>query len=91
MIYAHALAGSQDAARLLSPDAPQNAPQIAFDILELKLQTYISFNATYPGFGGYLPWYLSNGSDVQPTWDWVNRVPALDNGFVRHTYSASRQ
>jgi hypothetical protein len=80
MLYTHALAGSSDAARFLSPDHPDKAPNIARQIMALKLQTYLKFNATYPGFGGYLPWFMSDQANLSPTWDWVNRVPALDNG-----------
>jgi hypothetical protein len=82
MVYTHALAGSPQAARFLSPQAPSQAPDIAFDILSLKLKTYLQFNDTYPGFGGFLPWYTSDTIEISPTWDWVNRVPALDNGYV---------
>jgi hypothetical protein len=48
--------------------------------METKLQTYLKFNETYPGFGGFLPWFTSSTQDITPTWDWINRVPALDNG-----------
>jgi hypothetical protein len=82
MIYTHALAGSQEAARFLSPSNPAAAPDIAASILKTKLATYLRFNETYPGFGGFLPWFDSNLDDLTPTWDWVNRVPALDNGQV---------
>jgi hypothetical protein len=84
MLYAHAISGSADAARFLSPEKPSAAPKIAADILEVKLKTYLKFNETYPGFGGLLPWFSNaEGSDsIEPTWDWVNRIPALDNGFV---------
>ena len=80
MILAHAIAGNPLAARFLSPGKPRDAPGIAHDILEKKLRTYLEFNRTYPGFGGFLPWFLSNEVNVRPTADWVNRVPALDNG-----------
>jgi hypothetical protein len=82
MVYTHALAGSPQAARFLSPQDPSRAPNIAFEILSLKLKTYLQFNDTYPGFGGFLPWYTSDTIEISPTWDWVNRVPALDNGYV---------
>ncbi|KAF8960660.1 putative GPI anchored protein [Flammula alnicola] len=46
-----------------------------------KWATYSTFNQTYPGFGGFLPWFAHSGATpLAPTWDWVNRVPALDNG-----------
>jgi hypothetical protein len=80
MLYAHAVSGSSQAARFLSPDHPSAAPKIAVSIMETKLQTYLKFNETYPGFGGFLPWFTSSTQDITPTWDWVNRVPALDNG-----------
>lgn len=82
MLYAHAVAGSSEAARFLSPNDPAAAPGIAASIMDTKLQTYFRFNETYPGFGGYLPWFMSDGQDLTPTWDWNNRVPGLDNGFV---------
>jgi len=82
MLYAHAIAGSTQAARFLSPNNPGAAPAIAINIMTLKLQTYLQFNKTYPGFGGFLPWYTGDSQNIVPTWDWVNRVPALDNGYV---------
>ncbi|PCG91800.1 Hypothetical protein PENO1_060780 [Penicillium occitanis (nom. inval.)] len=80
MLYAHAIAGSADAARFLSPNNPSAAPGIAASIMDTKLQTYLRFNETYPGFGGFLPWFTSSSQDLTPTWDWNNRVPGLDNG-----------
>lgn len=80
MLYSHAVAGSKKAARFLTPDDLSKAPRFAASILKRKLQTYLRFNETNPGFGGFLPWMMTSGSQVSPTWDWVNRVPALDNG-----------
>ena len=80
MLYAHAIAGSAQAALFLSPENPAAAPGIAINIMTLKLKTYLQFNQTYPGFGGFIPWYTGDSQDIVPTWDWVNRVPALDNG-----------
>jgi len=82
MLYAHAIAGSAQAAQFLSPENPAAASGMAIDIMTLKLKTYLQFNQTYPGFGGFLPWYTGDSQDIVPTWDWVNRVPALDNGYV---------
>jgi hypothetical protein len=82
MLYTHALAGSQEAAQFLSPNDFTQAPSIAYEIMVLKLQTYLQFNETYPGFGGFLPWYTGDEMDIVPTWDWVNRVPGLDNGYA---------
>jgi hypothetical protein len=82
MLLAHAINGDALAARFFDPDRPKNVPAFAFDILERKLKTYLKFNETYPGYGGFLPWFLSNDTEIRPTWDWINRVPALDNGSV---------
>jgi hypothetical protein len=80
MLYSHAIAGDPIAARFLSPQNPGAAPDIAAGIMATKLKSYLAFNETFPGYGGYLPWFLSNSAPVTPTLDWVNRVPALDNG-----------
>lgn len=79
MVLAQALAGNAGAARFLSPRYPERAPDIAFALMGQKLETYLAFNKTYPGFGGYLPWYNSTFAAIKPTDDWVDRVPALDN------------
>lgn len=80
MVYARAIAGDPRAARFVYPAVPQDGAQWAVSMMYIKLQTYLEFNKTYPGFGGFLPWFLSNETKIQPTSDWVNRVPALDNG-----------
>lgn len=80
MLYAQAISGSKEAAQFLSPEDPSAAPDIAVSILETKLQTYLRFNETYPGFGGLLPWIYSNTMDIEPSSDYVNRLPGLDNG-----------
>lgn len=82
MVYAHAIQGSPLAARFLSPQNPSQAPAIALELMTKKLAIYQKFNATYPGFGGFLPWFTNFDDHIEPTWDWVNRVPALDNGCV---------
>ncbi len=83
MLYAQAIAGSPEAARFLSPDQLSAAADIAVGILGIKIQTYQRFNETFPGFGGFLPWFMSDQQDLVPTWDWNNRVPALDNGYAK--------
>lgn len=80
MIYAQVLSGSPSASRFIAPEHPWNAPHIVTDILTKKLATYTTFNTTFPGFGGLLPWFLANETAIRPTADWVNRIPALDNG-----------
>lgn len=83
MIYARAVEGSKEAAKFLNPDHPAKAHNLALSIMEKKLETYRRFNETYPGFGGHIPWVTTSSSDISPTPDWVGRVPALDNGWVR--------
>jgi len=36
----------------------EKARSLAISVLETKWRTYSAFNATYPGFGGFLPWYF---------------------------------
>lgn len=80
MVLANALAGDASAARVVSPNSPEAAPEIAYGIMQTKLKTYLAFNNSFPGFGGYLPWYNNTYPTIEPTSDWVNRVPGLDNG-----------
>ena len=80
MVLAQALAGDASAARVVSPNAPAQAQEVAYGIMKTKLATYLAFNETYPGFGGILPWYNNTNPTIEPTSDWVDRVPGLDNG-----------
>jgi hypothetical protein len=80
MIYAKALAGDEFAGRFVSPTDHTQGAEKAADIMRTKLATYQRFNATFPGYGGLLPWFYSNETDIRPSADWVNRIPALDNG-----------
>lgn len=52
MLYAKAIDGSPEAARFLSPDNTRKASDIVMSLMEKKLNTYLKFNETYPGFGG---------------------------------------
>lgn len=53
----------------------------ALDLLEQKVSAMETFDKTFPGFGGFLPWIAFDGEGgIMPTWDWQNRVPSLDNG-----------
>jgi hypothetical protein len=81
MLYARAVDGSAEAARFLSPNKPHEAAKLAIAIMEKKLETYHKFNETHPGYGGLIPWAKTDEQDIRPTDDWVNRVPALDNGY----------
>lgn len=48
MLYAHAITGSAEAAHFLSLSGPSAAPGIVASIMNIKLQTYLRFNETYP-------------------------------------------
>ncbi len=50
------------------------------DILEKKIASYNDFHRRYPGFAGFLPWFASNGSQMNLLKGWESRVPGLDNG-----------
>ncbi|KAJ3533712.1 hypothetical protein NM208_g7860 [Fusarium decemcellulare] len=77
MLYAQAISGSKEAARFLTPDNLGAAPAFAASIMETKLKTYLQFNQTYPGFGGFLPWIKTDVQDIKPQDGWDDRVPEL--------------
>ena len=95
MMYAQVISGNPQAVRWIrGNDSDVQAAQAqVVDILTTKLETYLEFNKTYPGFGGLLPWFqnLPGNKTLSPTYDWVNRIPALDNGWVTASISADVQ
>jgi hypothetical protein len=50
--------------------------------LGAKLDGYASFDAQFPGFGGFLPWFAISNTTGAPGLlsGWTDQVPALDNG-----------
>ncbi|KAJ6636684.1 hypothetical protein Bhyg_15277 [Pseudolycoriella hygida] len=50
------------------------------DVLERKIASYNDFHRRYPGFGGFLPWFAANGTQMNLLDGWLSRVPSLDNG-----------
>lgn len=63
MTLAHVIQGTPGAVRwILAAQGGgadvEAARKIAISILEQKWSTYSTFNQTYPGFGGFLPWYV---------------------------------
>lgn len=87
---------NDNAKRLISPDDLGKAEGIALDLLTKKITSYEKFNREYPGYGGFLPWFLVSDEGLKPTqnaeiaeYDWTKRVPALDNGqLVWSLYAA---
>lgn len=63
MMLAHVIEGKPGAVRwILSGEGESNvenvekARSVAFGVLQKKWDSYSQFNATFPGFGGFLPW-----------------------------------
>ncbi|CAE7211853.1 unnamed protein product [Symbiodinium necroappetens] len=66
----------------------------ALDILDKKAKTMEDFDAEFPGFGGFLPWFCSRGINkaghcktredpgarMTPLSGWERTLPGLDNG-----------
>ncbi len=85
-----ALEGDEKAALVVSKNNPSMAKQVAADILEKKMGSYMDFHKKNPGYGGFLPWiYIKD--EVTPASDWVGAIPGLDNGeWVWSVLSAER-
>lgn len=64
----------------VSPSDPRKAATIALQLLELKIGTYELFNATFPGYAGFMPWVNVSDAPISPLGSWMGSVPALDNG-----------
>ncbi len=69
MMLAHVIEGKPGAVRwFLSGEGESNvdnvekARRVALGILQKKWESYSQFNATFPGFGGFLPWYVEMDS-----------------------------
>jgi hypothetical protein len=77
-----ALEGDAFAQRLLTPAPkhPEAAVARALEVLTAKISTCERFNREYPGFGGFLPWYVVQDGAIAPAQGWEKRVPSLDNG-----------
>jgi len=86
-ILAKIIAGDKLAQYLISED-PKVARDTAVKILTNKITSYEKFNRTYPGFGGYQPWFNVNNSGMYLLKGWEDRVPALDNGELIFSLTA---
>lgn len=63
MLLAHVINGNPGAVQWIlaahgGGDNVEKARALAIDILTTKWATYSMFNATFPGYGGFLPWYV---------------------------------
>lgn len=80
-ILALALAGNERAELFLnSSSVDGDGRRLAIDLLTKKINTYYKWNATYPGFGGFMPWVFVYDWGIVPATGWENQVPGLDNG-----------
>lgn len=81
-ILIKALTGDPAASLVVGKGDINKAKEIAADILDKKMDTYLSFNKEYPGYGGMLPWFKTadDGKSIVPTDDWEGKIPGLDNG-----------
>jgi hypothetical protein len=52
----------------------------ALEIASKKINSYMKFNNSYPGFGGFLPWFTNTDDGIELLSGWFDTVPALDNG-----------
>lgn len=74
-----ALHGDPIIAQVVSPDAPEEAPKVAADILAKKLRSYQRYQEEFPGFAGHVTWFHS-GESMRPVDGWKQAVPTLDMG-----------
>ena len=82
MLLTLAINGNSQAQTFVYSANPADAAERAASILALKLDAYLEFNQTYPGFGGLLPQFESNVTTFRASQEWQNRVSAADNGSV---------
>eukprot|EP01133_Synstelium_polycarpum_P011003 gene11003-12823_t len=62
-----------------TPSSSSNIDNIV-NTLTRKITTYETYNATYPGYGGFMPWVSVNDSGIYPPSEGPFTVPGLDNG-----------
>lgn len=74
-----ALYGEPLLGKLVSPEAPEKAPQVAAEILARKVRSYQAYRGAYPGFAGYFTWFVS-GEKAHPMKGWQKAIPTLDLG-----------
>lgn len=78
-ILTKALLGDPFLALVVSPHDPTQAPLVALDILAKKIKAYQIYLQDYPGFSGYLGWFVS-GPRAHPATGWSKAFPTLDLG-----------
>lgn len=74
------LAGNKYGIRLTGNNSAESARQTAIKVLKEKIGVYEEYSRSFPAFGGFLSWITVKDGKIQPTSDWSDRLPALDNG-----------
>lgn len=74
-----ALYGDPLVGRVVCPEDPARAPEVAAEILGRKVESYNRFLQEYPGFNGYFTWFHS-GERAAPVEGWSKSFPTLDLG-----------
>ena len=74
-----AISGDPYCAILFAGGDKEKAKEKAVEILTGKMDSYMAYYRDYPGYGGFMPWYYIQDK-VTPTNNWMDYVPALDNG-----------
>ena len=74
------LTGNKYGIRLTGHNDAGAARQTAIKILKEKMDMYEEYSRSFPAFGSFLPWITIRDGKIQPTSDWSDRLPALDNG-----------
>jgi hypothetical protein len=74
------LNGNKYGIQLTGQSSADAARREAINILKEKINAYEDYSRSFPGFGGFLPWITIRNGRIQPTSDWSDRLPALDNG-----------
>ncbi|GAB7361788.1 hypothetical protein MBLNU230_g1832t1 [Neophaeotheca triangularis] len=91
MVLVHALDEHPDAGRFVAPWNHAAAPAVAYNIMHRKGQTYLHFNASFLGFGGFLPWYDDTYNAIRPARHRSNLLSSLGNGqLLWAVYAATR-
>ncbi len=74
-----ALKGDPNISKVVSPDDPSKAPEVAAGILAKKIESYEAYRQEFPGFNGYFTWFES-GEKATPLGEWKQAIPTLDLG-----------
>ena len=78
-LFVKVLSNNEDAKKFIDYEVPANAFSKTLDLLETKINAYMTFAQNFPVFGGSLPWFEVAGM-ASPSTSWRDRTPGLDNG-----------